>query len=239
MSYFREFPKEIYRFVNGNTALMQNLSLYVDIVDQVKENSSFYKNYYIRDGERPDNVSHRLYENPRLHWTFYIMNDHIREHGWPLTQTSIIEKAQEDFPNITLNTQDDIDMFSKVTTVVSQSGAKGNLVRIDTSLGQVVIDPIDDSEFLVDDTISDFDGIVAQTATVLSVENEYLSAHHYVDNEGNITDYRTKDGWNTGLFEMTNLEYYQKQNEDLRQIRVIKPSSIATVTSMFGRAVNS
>ncbi len=239
MSYFREFPKEFYQFVNGDTALMQNLSLYIDIVDQVKENSSFYKNYYIRDGERPDNVSHKLYENPRLHWTFYLMNDHIREQGWPLTKTSIVEKAQEDFPNLTLNTQDDIDMFSKVTTVVSQSGAKGNLVHIDTSLGQVVIDPIDDSEFLSDDIISDFDGVVTQTASVLSVEDEHLSAHHYVDDEGNITDYRTKDGWNTELFEMTNLEYYQYRNENLRQIRVIKPSSIATVTSMFGRAVNS
>lgn len=239
MSYFREFPKEFYQFASGDTALMQNLSLYVEIVDQVKENSSFYQDFYIRDGERPDNISHKLYDNPTLHWTFYLMNNHIREQGWPLTQTNIVEKAKEDFPNVTLNTQDDIDMFSKVTTVVSQSGATGRLVRIDTSMGQVVIDPIGDSEFTIGDTISDLDGVVTQTAVLLSVESEYLSAHHYVDSEGNLADYRTKDGWNTGLLEMTNLEYYQKQNEDLRQIRVIKPSSIATVTSMFARAVRS
>jgi hypothetical protein len=156
-----------------------------------------------------------------------------------LTKTAIIEKAKEDFPNVTLNTQDDIDMFSKVTKVVSQSGATGRLIRIDTSMGQVVIDPIDDSEFVAGDTISDLDGVVTQTPTLMSVNSEYLSAHHYVDSEGNITDYRTKDGWNTGLFEMTNLEYYQKQNEDSRQIRAIKPSSIATVTSMFARAARS
>ena len=239
MSYFLDFPKEFYQFANGDTALMQNLSLYIEIVDQVKENSAFYQNVYIRDGQRPDNVSYSLYDNPKLHWTFYLMNDHVREQGWPLTQRSIVEKAKEDFPNITLNTQDDIDMFSKVTTVVSQSGAKGRLVRIDTSLGQVVIDPIDDSEFLADDTISDFEGVVAQTASVLSVEEEHLSAHHYIDDEGNITDYRTKDGWNTGLFEMTNLDYYQHQNESLRQIRVIKPSSMTGIFSMFSRAVKS
>ena len=239
MSYFREFPKEFYQFASGDTALMQNLSLYVEIVDQVKENSSFYQDFYIRDGERPDNISHKLYDNPTLHWTFYLMNNHIREQGWPLTQTNIVEKAKEDFPNVTLNTQDDIDMFSKVSTVVSQSGATGRLVRIDTNMGQVVIDPIGDSEFTIGDTISDLDGVVTQTAVILSVESEYLSAHHYVDSEGNLADYRTKDGWNTGLLEMTNLEYYQKQNEDLRQIRVIKPSSIATVTSMFARAVRS
>lgn len=239
MSYFRDFPKEFYQFANGDTALMQNLSLYVEIIDQVKENSAFYQDFYVRDGERPDNVSNRLYSNPTLHWTFYLMNNHIREQGWPLTQTAIIEKAKEDFPNVTLNTQDDIDMFSKVTTVVSQSGATARLVRIDTSMGQVVVDPIGDSEFVEGDTISDLDGVVPQTATLLSVESEYLSAHHYIDNEGNLADYRTKSGWNTGLFEMTNLEYYQKQNEELRQIRAIKPSSIAAVTSMFARAAKS
>lgn len=239
MSYFRNFPKEFYQFANGDTALMQNLSLYVEIIDQVKENSAFYQDFYVRDGERPDNVSNRLYSNPTLHWTFYLMNNHIREQGWPLTQTAIIEKAKEDFPNVTLNTQDDIDMFSKVTTVVSQSGATARLVRIDTSMGQVVVDPIGDSEFVEGDTISDLDGVVPQTATLLSVESEYLSAHHYVDSEGNLTDYRTKSGWNAGLFEMTNLEYYQKQNEELRQIRAIKPSSIAAVTSMFARAAKS
>ena len=239
MSYFRDFPKEFYQFANGDTALMQNLSLYVEIVDQVKENSAFYQDFYIRDGKRPDNIAYQLYDNPKLHWTFYLMNDHIREQGWPLTQRSIEKKAKEDFSNITLNTQDDIDMFSKVTTVVSQSGAKGSLVRIDTSMGQVVIDPIDDSEFLTGDVISDFDGAVVQTATLLSVENEYLSAHHYVDGEGNRADYRTKDGWNTNLIETTNLEYYQKQNENLRQIRVIKPSSMTVIFSMFNKAVRS
>lgn len=239
MSYFADFPKEFYQFANGDTALMQNLSLYVEIIDQVKENSAFYQDFYVRDGERPDNVSNRLYSNPTLHWTFYLMNNHIREQGWPLTQTAIIEKAKEDFPNVTLNTQDDIDMFSKVTTVVSQSGATARLVRIDTSMGQVVVDPIDDSEFVEGDTISDLDGVVPQTATLLSIGSEYLSAHHYIDNEGNLADYRTKSGWNTGLFEMTNLEYYQKQNEELRQIRAIKPSSIAAVTSMFARAAKS
>lgn len=239
MSYFLDFPKEFYQFANGDTALMQNLSLYVEIVDQVKENSAFYQDLYIRDGQRPDNISYNLYDNPKLHWTFYLMNDHIREQGWPLTQTSIIEKAKEDFPNITLNTRDDIHMFSKTTTVVSQSGATGRLVRIDTSLGQVVIDPIDDSEFSEGDIISDFDGVVAQTATILSVEEEYLSAHHYIDDEGNRRDYRTKDGWNTNLFEMTNLEYYQNQNESLRQIRVIKPSSMTGIFAMFNRAVRS
>ena len=240
MSYFKSFPKELYQFANGDKAIMQNLSVYVDIVDQMKENAAFYQNYYIQDGDRPDNVSHRLYKNSKLHWTFFIMNDSIRERGWPLSKSSIVEKCKKDLPNITLETRDDIDMFLKGIVVQgSISGATGTVVRTDTSLGQVIIELTDESNFVVDDVISDVESNVSQTPTVLGVQLEYLSAHHYTDEEGEFIDYRTKEGWNDSALKMTNLDYYQQQNEELRQIRVIKPSSVNLISSMFNKAVTS
>lgn len=239
MAYFTDFPKELYRFANGDNAVMQNLAVYVDIVDQLKENSAFYQDYYIQDGDRPDNVAHRLYKNSGLHWSFFIMNDDLRDQGWPLSKRAIVDKAMEDFPNITLETRDDIDMFAKDMTVESASGATGKIVRTDTSLGQIVIESTSEVQFAPDDVISDYSGAVTQTATILNVQNEYLSAHHYVDVGGEFVDYRTKDGWNSIALKITNLDYYQMENESLRQIRVIKPSSMNLVSSMFKRAVRS
>ena len=239
MAYFKDFPREIYQFANGDNAIMQNLSVYVDVVDQVKENSAFYQDYYIRDGDRPDNVAHLLYRNPGLHWTFFIMNDRIRDRGWPLSKLDIIEKAKKDFPYITLNTRNDIHSFLKDTEIQgSISGATGKVVRIDTNLGQIVIDPTSEVQFVADDVVSDVSGAVTQTPTLLSVEFEYLSAHHY-QVDGEVVDYRTKEGWNDSAFEVTNVEHYQSQNEELRQIRVIKPSSVNLVSSMFKRAIRS
>lgn len=239
MAYFKDFPKELYRFANGDKAVMQNLAVYIDIVDQLKENSSFYQNYFIQDGDRPDNVAHRLYKNSSLYWTFFIMNDDLRGQGWPLSKRAIVDKAMEDFPNITLETRDDIDMFSKGMTVESASGASGKIVRTDTSLGQVIIESTSELQFGPDDVITDYSGVVTQTATILGVQNEYLSAYHYVDVDGESVDYRTKDGWNSTALKVTNLDYYQMENESRRQIRVIKPSSINLVSSMFKRAVRS
>lgn len=239
MAYFKDFPKELYQFANGDKAVMQNLAVYIDIVDQLKENSAFYQDYFIQDGDRPDNVAHRLYKNSGLHWTFFIMNDDLRNQGWPLSKRAIVDKAMEDFPNITLETRDDIDMFSKGMTVESASGATGKIVRTDTSLGQVVIESTSEVQFAPDDVITDFSGVVTQTATILNVQNEYLSAHHYVDVDGEFVDYRTKDGWNSIALEITNLDHYQMENESRRQIRIIKPSSVNLVSSMFKRAVRS
>lgn len=237
MSYFRDFPIEVYQFANGDDALMQNLSLHVEVIDQLKENTSFYEDYYIRDGDRPDTVAYSLYKNPNLHWSFYLMNDSIKERGWPLTRQSLENKIKSDFSGITLTTHNDIHMFSKDMVVESVSGATGKVSRIDTSLGHIVIESTSEVQFESGDVVTD--SSQSYTVTLISVQDEYLSVHHYVDETGSIVDYRTKDGWNNTLYEITNLDHYQDQNESLRQIRVIKPSSIIAVVSMFNRAVRS
>lgn len=255
MSYFKDFPKEFYRFANGDQALMQNLSLYVDVVDQVKVNSAFYENYFIQDGDRPDNVAYTLYKNPQLHWTLYIMNDSLREKGWPLSKRRIVEKAKEDFPYVTLNTHDNIGMFLKDMVVRGTvSGARGRVVYTDTSLGQVTVEPVESPvtvmidgeptiqyqilDFIADDIILDVDGDISQSANLRSVEKEYLSAHHYTMS-GEIVDYRTKSGWNDLAVEVSKLEHYQLENDALREIRIIKPNSISAVVGVFNKAVRS
>jgi hypothetical protein len=55
MSYFKDFPLQFYSFGDGEeSALVQNIATYVDILDDIKLNSSFYQDHYIQGGERPD-----------------------------------------------------------------------------------------------------------------------------------------------------------------------------------------
>mgnify|MGYP001372679124 CR=1 FL=1 len=92
--FFNKFSRVDYifgddYFVKGGgdfaLELIQNLTSYVEVVDSIKQNSSFYSKYQILEGDRPDQVSQKLYGTPNYHWTFYIMNDNIRASGWPLT----------------------------------------------------------------------------------------------------------------------------------------------------------
>jgi hypothetical protein len=216
---------------------MQNLAVHVEMIDQIKENSAFYQDYHIRDGDRPDNVAYDLYKNPQLHWTFYFMNDSIKEYGWPLTQRALEDKIKSEFSGITLKTHSDIHMFSKDMIVESDSGATGKVSHIDTSLGHIVIESTSEVQFVSGDVVTSPSHL--NSVILISVAPEYLSAHHYTDNNGNIVDYRTKDGWNSNLYEESTLEYYRSINESIRKIRVIKPTSIVAVTSLFNRAVTS
>ena len=64
-NYFRYFPTVDYKFgEESTTTRFQHLGTYVDIIDQVKEYSVYYQSYNIRNGERPDQLSYSLYDDP-------------------------------------------------------------------------------------------------------------------------------------------------------------------------------
>ena len=79
MDYFKYFPRVEYVFGNEAedigtgivvTELIQDMSLYVDIIDEIKRSKAFYLKYYIQENERPDNVSMNLYGSPSYDCTF-------------------------------------------------------------------------------------------------------------------------------------------------------------------------
>ena len=52
----------LYRFGNeANRVPFQNLTSYVDLIDDIKDEVSLYETYYVRDGDRPDQLSLKFY----------------------------------------------------------------------------------------------------------------------------------------------------------------------------------
>ena len=124
-NYFNNFPKVDYRFGNQSTTnVFQHLGTYVDVIDQVKDYSVYYQSFNIRNGERPEQLSYSLYRDTDYYWTFYLLNDHIRESGWPIRDADVYAKAQKYYPN----------KVSHVTGVVQKQRIKafddGNNVNV-------------------------------------------------------------------------------------------------------------
>ena len=85
MKFFNKYPTVNYKFgTQSEINQFTNLSVYADVIDQVKDDATAYQFYIVQDGERPDIVSHKLYGSEIYGWTFFILNDHIRDRGWPL-----------------------------------------------------------------------------------------------------------------------------------------------------------
>lgn len=242
MSFFRYFPTVDYLFGDEkNPDRFRNISIYADVVDELRNNIAFYQNYTIKEFERPDQVSYKFYNTAEFHWTFYLMNNHIRERGWPLTNRELIAKAESDYPALTMTTRTVlVGKFQIGQTVVGNtSGATGTIDHRHLDLGQVVLDGVAGSFTPGEVVSSTNEAGVVETITLVSTSPEYNAAHHYTNASGEWVDIDPTVGPGGLLTEVTYLDRYLEKNEELKEIRVIKPSVINEVVKSFREAVRS
>jgi len=104
-NYFENFPVVDYNFGDEDTsARFQHIGTAIDILDQVKRYNVYYQTLEIQNGERPEQLSQRLYENVNYYWTFYLLNDHLRTGGWPIRDADLWPKAQQYYPHTVIST---------------------------------------------------------------------------------------------------------------------------------------
>jgi hypothetical protein len=238
MQYFSDFGKILYQFgIESTSNVFQDISRYSDIIDQVKDDISFYSYYNIPEGFRSDHVSIQLYETPLYHWTLYLLNDNIRESGWPLTNHEIDVKIRKQYPDTVIVTRNDLTGKFKVgQTVTGQiSGATGTIRHRDPNTGQLTING--SLIFSAGETVASEPDTGLETISITSYSEEYNAAHHYENADGSWADIDPTIGPGAGLTEVTNYEYYYNANEDLRKIKVIKPSVISSLVSSYKKSI--
>lgn len=235
--YFKNIPLVSYQFGDGEDPIIfDNISTYVDLLDQLKDNVSFYQKYYILDGDRPDVVSQKLYGRPDYHWTFFLMNDKIRESGWPLTEQKIRELTMQRFPNRVVTTESSIgSFFLPGSTVTGKlSGTVGTVIERNLDLGQIVINTQDNfgiGEQLVEGTTAEQQ---AERSVVIKADTiQYNAVHHYEDADGNWVDIDPSNQVTTGLIPVTYMDKNVDFNNSLKDIVIIKPSAIEAVAREF------
>lgn len=100
MAYFKNFPIIKYKFGNNEESVFfKDASIYVDLIDQVSDNVSVYTNFNIIDGERPDTLSYKLYGTSDYYWTFFLLNEKLRESGWPLPFNKVYDFVENAYPD--------------------------------------------------------------------------------------------------------------------------------------------
>ena len=189
MSYFTNFPQIDYFFGNKvKPTRFTDLHVYIDLIDQIKDDVSVYTYYNLQDGDRPDQISQKLYGTTDYHWTLYLLNDDVRLHGWPLSYNDMKEKAEEDYPNTVLLTRNNLDNKFKVGTKVRglTSGVEGTILKRRLDFGQIVIQGT--KSFTAGEIISATENDSVVTATIDAVVTEYNAIHHYEDDSARYVD---------------------------------------------------
>ena len=199
MSFFRNFPFVGYNFGdNLDPAAFQNLAVYTDVVDQYKDDLAFYELYYIQDNERPDNLSYRLYGTTEFYWTFFLLNDKLRQQGWPLTESEIHTLAEKFYPNKVLVTNR--SMHNKfyvgdicARTPFSNPPFKAKILSKNFDTGQIVVKPLSEVRSItVNNGGSGYTSV--PTVTFKGGSGNGAKAAAVINISGNVTAITVTDG---------------------------------------------
>lgn len=266
MSFFKQFPKISYDF-DRNGVLQNVVNIYksVRVLKAFEDNINTYTFYEVKNGERPDIVSQRLYGSTRFYWTFFIINDFLHDGlaAWPMSQEKLQTYMANEYSGIVINTNPIIvrDTDNSITdhrnslagrftlgeTITGgTSGATGILHKKDIDLNQLVLKNVTGtflgdgggvSESLTGGTSNDSVG----TYEVF----KYIDApHHYF--KTNDPEHRVQTnavfvegGVQSGqLSYQSNRAYLEEVNEARSKIKVVDPKYIRQFADEFEDMLN-
>jgi hypothetical protein len=97
--YFINFPKTVYNLNGANSLdLLTNITSSFSFDRSLTENSVLYYEYTVADGETPEIVAHKLYGSVENHWILLKLNEIIDvKTDWPLEQRNLIKFIDEKY----------------------------------------------------------------------------------------------------------------------------------------------
>ena len=98
IDFFDTLGKTFYDFTGNNgNALVTDFTKQVVAINT--DDIVNYTKYQIKDRDRPELVSNILYGDPKYHWTFFLLNDSLKEgkSGWPMSMAEFDEHIETEY----------------------------------------------------------------------------------------------------------------------------------------------
>ena len=117
--YFANFPLIPYDSVgNGKFKLVTNLLKRVAVRTKVRTNTALYDTYDVKEGETPEILADKLYNDVELHWVILLVNNVTdRYHQWPKNTNQFIAYINDKYSNVDATHHYEISQVSGDTTI--------------------------------------------------------------------------------------------------------------------------
>ena len=141
--YFANFPYIIYDSVgNGDFKLVTNLLKRVALRTKVRTNTLLYDTYDVKDGETPEMLADKLYDDPQLHWVILFVNNITdRYHQWPMSYAQFLSFINDKYTNI-----DDVHHY-EIAQTSGDTSVKIDIGTDTTGYSEVDLTTITNFEF--------------------------------------------------------------------------------------------
>ena len=100
--YFDAIPFILYDSKGqGDYKEVTNLLRRVALRTKVRTNVLFFDTYDVKEGETPESIADKLYDDPELHWVVLMVNDITdRYHQWPMTQSQFLQFVNDKYEKV-------------------------------------------------------------------------------------------------------------------------------------------
>lgn len=126
MSYFAKYPKIVTTQKDGTRSVMVNLMTRSSIIPTLLDDPLLFYTYDVQDGETPEMIAHRYYNDPYFYWLILYANQiSDPQWGWPLDRASferyIVEKYTTENPYSTIHHYEKvISQFESSTRITTE-----------------------------------------------------------------------------------------------------------------------
>tara|TARA_Y100001951_G_scaffold91312_1_gene85216 strand:+ start:44 stop:571 length:528 start_codon:yes stop_codon:yes gene_type:complete len=123
--YFENFPLILYDSVgDGQFKIVTNLLKRVGVRSKVKTNVMIFDTYDVKEGETPEIIADKLYDDPELHWIVLLMNNVTdRYHQWPMNNNQFLSYMNDKYTDQDATHHYEISQVSGDTTIKINVGS--------------------------------------------------------------------------------------------------------------------
>jgi hypothetical protein len=100
--YFSLFPTIFYDAVgNSDPKIVTHLLKRVALHSKASESVALFDTYDVRNGETPEMIAHKYYDDAEYHWVILLVNNITdRYHQWPMNTRQFLAHLAERYDNV-------------------------------------------------------------------------------------------------------------------------------------------
>lgn len=215
--FFNFFPKTFYSSNNKTTNLeiVTNITSRFSFEEKLKENAASFYEYEIKDGDTPEIIAHKYYNNVERHWIVLMFNDIIDpQFDWPLKYSEFNEYVDSKYsaPEYADTANTSVSGLSWARNVSNEHSFYKVIQVINTSDGTTSTTKLEVDE-------AQYQNIAATTVV------------YTLQNGSTIRENISKEI-------KTHYDYENELNENKRKIKLLKKEFVPIVEKEFKRVIS-
>jgi len=224
--YFKSFPYTFYSLDDASTVqVVTNITNRVALSDEVKNNLGLFDEYDIKDGETPELVADKFYNNSELHWLVLHYNEIIDPRfDWPLDTNNLNRYVSSKYAdvNATHHFEDANGNYTNGNAYILSSNAFTNF-----NVNDVITNNTNNGVGYITQKNSSSNVRVTITTGGFKTGDQILKSSN-TSNRANITSTVILSG-----IPVTNFIFEEEINESKRRIKILKTSYVDAVVNDF------